>query len=273
MTSTRASGQPITVLVHGSSGKMGREVVNAVSAAPDLRMVGAVDRFTDGAPEMELPNRKGKVAQGTDIGALLDKTKPRVMIDFSLADASMNAARAALGRGVCVVVGTTGHSDANLKEIDALASEHGVGAVVAPNFALSTVLLIHLAKEVARFFDYVDVIEEHHEQKIDSPSGTALSIAKALVEGKGAAFQHPNPEKEPLPGARGGEYQGISVHSIRMPGKLAHHEILLGAPGQTMSLRSDTITRECYMPGVLLAVREVVKHKGLVFGLEKLVNL
>lgn len=267
------ANQPIKVLVHGSSGRMGREVISAVTATKDLKVVGAVDKFTDGKDHLDLPNNAGQAVQGKDLATIIDATKPHVMIDFSVVDASVPAARVALSRGLHVVIGTTGHSEANLKEFDALASEHRVGIVVAPNFALGAVLLMHLAKQVGRYFDYADIVEAHHEMKIDAPSGTALSIARALADGKGGAFTHPNPEKEPLPGARGADLKGVGVHSIRMPGMLAMHEIILGTSGQTLTLRHDTINRECYMPGIILAAREVMKRKGLIFGLDKVLNL
>jgi 4-hydroxy-tetrahydrodipicolinate reductase len=262
----------LRVVVHGASGKMGRETVAAVIKAQGMAVVGAVHRNTGGKAEFDLPTG-GKVPLGSNVGAVLDATKPKVLIDFTNAEAAAHAMRAAIDRGIHVVTGTTGFADATLKELDAKARERGVGVVVAPNFALGAILLISLSRTVAKYFDYVDVIEAHHEAKIDAPSGTALAIARALAEGKGGPFTHPDPQKEPLPGTRGGNFQGVGVHSIRMPGRLAHHEVLLGTGGQTMSLRHDTLTRECYMPGVLMALREVGNRKGLVLGLDKLLGI
>ena len=132
-----------------------------------------------------------------------------------------------------------------------------IGAVVAPNFALGAVLLGYLAHTVARHFDYAEIVEAHHEAKKDSPSGTALALARALAAGRKTPFQRPVPEKETLPGTRGGDSDGVTIHAMRMPGRLAHHEIVLGTQGQTLTLRHDTVNRECYMPGVLAAVRKV----------------
>ncbi|MBM3947315.1 MAG: 4-hydroxy-tetrahydrodipicolinate reductase [SAR202 cluster bacterium] len=270
---TTVATRTTRVLVHGASGKMGREVVNAIGRTTDLRVVGAVHRNTGGSTELELPSGAGRVPLSNQVGDVLGATKPGVMVDFSTSEAALAAAKAALARGVHVVTGTTGLTEANLKELDATAQERGLGVIVAPNFALGAVLLIHLAKVVGKYFDYVDVIEAHHEAKIDSPSGTALAIARALAEAHGKPFTHPTPEKEPLKGTRGGEAQGVGVHSIRMPGRMAHHEVLLGTAGQTMSLRHDALNRECYMPGVILAVREVSRRKGLTLGLDKLLEL
>lgn len=273
MTQSTVATRTVRVLVHGASGKMGREVVSAVSKTTDLRVVGAVHRNTAGHTELELPTGAGRVPLSNKVGDVLDATTPHVLVDFSTSEAAMAAAKAALARGVHVVTGTTGLTEANLKELDATAQERGLGVIVAPNFALGAVLLIHLARVVGKYFDYVDVIEAHHEAKIDAPSGTALAIARALAESHGKPFAHPAPEKEPLKGARGGESQGVGVHSIRMPGRMAHHEVLLGTAGQTMSLRHDALNRECYMPGVLMAVREVSKRTGLTLGLDKLLGL
>ena len=134
-------------------------------------------------------------------------------------------------------------------------------------------LLIHLARGLGKYFDYADIVEMHHETKIDSPSGTAMALARSLGEDRDTPFHRPIPEREPVEDTRGGDLGGVSIHSVRMPGRMAHHEIILGTAGQTLSLKHDTINRECYMPGVVLAVREVSNWKGLVVGLDKLLGL
>ena len=179
----------------------------------------------------------------------------------------------AAAQGVNLVVGTTGLTEDNLKELDGLANEHQIGAFVAPNFALGAVLLIHLARGLGKYFDYADIVEMHHETKIDSPSGTAMALARSLGEDRDNPFHRPIPEREPVEDTRGGDLGGVSIHSVRMPGRMAHHEIILGTAGQTLSLKHDTINRECYMPGVVLAAREVSNWKGLVVGLDKLLGL
>ena len=144
--------------------------------------------------------------------------------------------------------------------------------MVAPNFTIGAVLMIHLAKIAARYFDYAEIIELHHHMKADAPSGTALSTARAMVEARGEPFQSPQQKAETLP-SRGEMVDGITLHSVRLPGLMAHQEVLLGGPGQTLIIRHDTIGRECYMPGVILAVKEVVNRKGLVYGLDTLLDL
>jgi 4-hydroxy-tetrahydrodipicolinate reductase len=183
----------------------------------------------------------------------------------------MSVVRIAVKQGVNLVIGTTGLTSEELDEIDNLAKAHNVGVVVAANFALGAIMMIHLAKIAARYFDYAEIIEQHHHLKADAPSGTALTTAKAMAEAKGKPFCQP-PEKKPSQ-SRGQQVEGIAVHSVRLPGILARQEVLLGAPGQTLSLKHDTISRECYMPGVMIATREVVKGKGLIYGLDTLLGL
>lgn len=263
---TTEPSSPIRVLIHGVSGRMGGEVLAAVRSAPDMVAVGGVDL-------RKSPDLADDFPFYTDVGAAIEACSPSVMVDFSIAEASPAALRAAVERGVHGVAGTTGIPEAELQALDTLARENGVGVVIAPNFAIGAVLLVRLAQQIGRFFEVAEIVEAHHDAKIDAPSGTALAIARALSAGRGEAFARQLPQREPAPGSRGADLDGVSVHAQRMPGRLAHHELVLGTLGQTLTLRHDTIGRECYMPGVLTAVRQVVQFKGLVVGLEKLLNL
>jgi 4-hydroxy-tetrahydrodipicolinate reductase len=173
---------------------------------------------------------------------------------------------------VRLVSGTTGLSQAELAEIDALAKQYKTSAIIASNFAVGAIVMMHLAKVAAKYFDYAEIIEQHHQFKLDAPSGTALVTARMMAKERGKPFVTPE-QKEPGQASRGQNLEGISIHSVRMPGIMARQEIILGAAGQTLSIKHDAITRECYMPGVMLAVREVSKHTGLVFGLETLLGL
>ncbi|HLC22949.1 MAG TPA: 4-hydroxy-tetrahydrodipicolinate reductase [Dehalococcoidia bacterium] len=261
----------IKVIVHGALGRMGREVIASMSREPDMKVVAGVDKAAKGD---SLPLENGSsLPLGADLPLVLSGRMADVLVDFSIAEASMAAARTALQAGVRVVIGTTGLSQENLAEIDKLSTANGIAAFVAPNFTLGAVLLIHLSKIASRFFDYAEIIELHHEKKFDAPSGTALSTAKTMAEARGKRFQYPQVHKETLKGTRGGETGGIAIHSVRMPGLLAHQEVIFGAPGQTLAIRHDSINRECYMPGVALAIREVMKRKGLTVGLENLLGL
>jgi len=262
----------IRVAVTGAAGRMGTEVVRAVWRAEDLMLVAAVDVRrvnTDagvlaGLGEIGVPVRE-------DLEGVLDEVRPDVLVDFTAATAAVQNARLALGKGVRPVVGTTGIPAAELEELRRLSATVGVGAVVAPNFALGAVLMMRFAAEAARFFPQVEIIELHHDQKIDAPSGTALKTAELLAEVRGDFRQGLPTEELKLPGVRGGTYDGgIRIHSVRLPGLVAHQEVIFGGTGQTLTIRHDSTSRESFMPGVLLAVRKVMDLRGLVYGLDRL---
>ena len=259
----------IKVAVHGAAGRVGREVVHAVYGAPDMTLVAAIDQF---APHDAPPLPEGVPYYDNPRNAFTH-THPDVVVDFTNAGASMAMAPLALRAGARMVIGSTGFLDDQLSYLDALCREHHLSAIHAPNFTIGAVLLTKLAAIAAPYFDYVEITEEHHEQKIDAPSGTALAIAKAIHEAHPDPFQHNTPEREPLPGTRGGNVEGIAIHSSRMPGRLAHHQVTFGAPGQTLTLRHDSINLDCYMPGMLLAVRKVGGLEGLTVGLAELLDL
>jgi len=262
--------EPIRVVVQGVSGRMGQVMVNALCREPETQVVGAVELKVS-EDYLPLPNSSGSVPFSSNLDHILTGCQPDVLVDFTTAQATMPAVRIATNHGVNLVIGTTGLTADDLSEIDRLSKAHQVGAVVAPNFALGAVLMMHLAKVAARYFDYAEIIELHHHQKVDSPSGTALSTAKAMAAARGKPFYRPEQSK---PSDSLGEHvEGIAIHSVRLPGLMAHQEVLLGTSGQTLSIRHDTISRECYMPGVILAIKEVVKRKGLVYGLDTLLGL
>jgi 4-hydroxy-tetrahydrodipicolinate reductase len=175
--------------------------------------------------------------------------------------------------GVHVVSGSTGLSAEDLEKAAALAQQHSTGIISASNFALGAVLLGHLAAIASQYFDYADLIESHHEAKIDAPSGTALSIAQAMAEARDKRFSQNVAEKFLVPGTRGGDFEGINIHSARMPGRVARHEVVFGGPGQTLTMIHDSINRESFMPGVLLAVKRVVTQDGLIVGLDRVLGL
>lgn len=261
--------QPIKVVVQGALGKVGQEVVKAVSRESEMRLVGAVD-LKAAQDSLTLPEGGGTVPFSADLGNILASCQPQVLVDFTIAQAAMTAVRLATERGVNLVIGTTGLTPDDLKEIERLAIAHKVGAVVAANFALGAILMIHLAKVAAKYFDYAEIFELHHHLKVDAPSGTALATARAMAAARGKPFLRP-PGKPAE--SRGQEVEGVNIHSVRLPGLMAHQEVLLGGPGQTVSIRHDTINRECYMPGVMLAIKEVVKRQGLTYGLDTLLGL
>lgn len=259
----------IRVVVNGATGRMGTETVAAVLREDDMVLAGGGCRQERGS-SLTIPNG-GQVPLSTNLSQLFAETSPGVMVDFTNAAACMEAAVLAAGHSINMVLGASGLSDDHLKRLDALANDNGIGIAVAPNFALGAVVLKRLLEQAAPYFEYVDIVESHHEAKIDAPSGFALALAKSIGENK--EFQRNQAQIENLPGTRGGDYHGVSIHSIRMQGRSAHHEVILGAPGQTLTLRHDTLGRDCYMPGVVRCIRDVVNRKGLVVGLENVLGL
>ncbi len=262
---------PIRVVVSGT-GKMGREILAALCREPDLEPVGVLEKFS--AEEfVSLPDGTGLVPLDRDPQSLFGRCRPDVVVDFTNAEWAPTVARAALEAGARLVSGTTGLSEDVVAELESACKKKGLGSVLAPNFAIGAVLLIHLSKVAARHFDYAEVIELHHEQKVDAPSGTALMTAREMVAARGRPFEQNVPQKQTLPGTRGGSVDGVTVHSVRMPGFVAHQEVIFGGLGQTLSLRHDSTGRESFMPGTLLAIREVMSRSELVRGLDKLIGL
>lgn len=263
--------KPIRVVILGASGKVGRELLHALCQEPATQVVGAVELAVT-EDYLVLPDNSGEVPFSSDLEHILTTCQPNVAVDFTTAQATMTAVPVAAEQGVNMVIGTTGFTTEELGEIERLAIAHKVGIVVAPNFALGAVLMMHLAKIAAKYLDYAEIIELHHHLKIDSPSGTALATARAMAQARGKPFSQP-PEQGNPSNSRGEQVEGITIHSVRLPGLLAHQEVILGAPGQTLVIRHDTISRECFMPGVILAIKEVVKRQGLTCGLDALLNL
>jgi 4-hydroxy-tetrahydrodipicolinate reductase len=269
---------PIPVVVNGAAGKMGREVVKAVASAADLLLVGAVDRNPSylgqdvgevaGCGALELPI----VDDLQSILVLATQHKVQgVMVDFTHPDGVYENVRTAIAYGVRPIVGTTGLSPKQIEELAEFAEKASTGCLIIPNFSLGMVLLQQAAITASQYFDHVEIIELHHNQKADAPSGTAIKTAEMLAN-LGKTYNSPLvKETETIPGARGGlAADNIRIHSIRLPGLIAHQEVIFGSPGEIYTLRHDTSDRACYMPGVLLSIRKVTALQSLVYGLEKL---
>ncbi|GAX44804.1 dihydrodipicolinate reductase [Tolypothrix sp. NIES-4075] len=269
----------IPVVVIGAAGKMGREVVKAVAQAPDMTLVGAIDTTEEhqdkDAGELAGLSEPLEVPITNQLESMLafaaQEKQPGVMIDFTHPDSVYDNIRSAIAYGIRPVVGTTGLSPQQIQEIADFAEKASTGCLIIPNFSIGMVLLQQAAVTASQYFDHVEIIELHHNQKADAPSGTAIQTAQMLAE-MGKIF---NPavveETEKIKGARGSlASEGIRIHSVRLPGLIAHQEVIFGAAGQIYTLRHDTSDRACYMPGVLLAIRKVLQLKSLVYGLEKI---
>jgi 4-hydroxy-tetrahydrodipicolinate reductase len=264
--------EPIRVVINGAFGRMGQEITKAVVCEPGLKAVGAVEKEVT-QQYLPLTETLELIALSSDLGSLLRSCDADVVVDFTEAEASMAAARTALKQRVNMVIGTTGLSQEDLTEIEKLCRVHKVGAVVAPNFSLGAAVMIHLARLAARFFDHAEIIEMHHDKKADAPSGTAIATAGAMSQARGKPFVYPKVAHQVLRNTRGGKMDGIAIHSLRLPGFMAGQEVVLSGVGETLSLRHNAISRECYVPGVVLAIKEVTKRKGLTYGLDALLKL
>jgi 4-hydroxy-tetrahydrodipicolinate reductase len=242
------------VAVFGARGRMGAEVCRAVEAAADLELVAAVDA-------------------GDDRAAVADA---QVVVDFTVPDAVMDNIAWCVERGIHVVVGTTGFTPERLETVRELtAAKPGVGVLVAANFSIGAVLMMHFAEQAARFFESAEIIELHHPNKVDAPSGTAQATAGRIAAARAAAGLGPVPDATTsgLPGARGADADGIHVHAVRLRGLVAHQEVLFGGPGETLTIRHDSLDRTGFMPGVLAAVRAVGDRPGLTVGIDELLGI
>jgi 4-hydroxy-tetrahydrodipicolinate reductase len=261
----------ITILVSGAAGRMGQEVVRAISKETDLQLVAAVDKAHVGDDIGVLTGLGANgLAVAADLDAAIDAVNPQVMVDFSIPTAVLKNIRTALEYHVACVVGATGLTEADLDELCVLTQEHDTPVFVAPNFAIGAVLMMQFATQAARHFPKAEIIELHHDKKLDAPSGTALLTAKKMLAAEGCALQADAPAK----GAEAprGEFfdDRVPIHSIRLPGLVAHQEVIFGGVGQTLIIRHDSFNRESFMPGVILAIRKIRGLKGVVVGLEKL---
>jgi 4-hydroxy-tetrahydrodipicolinate reductase len=240
--------------VLGAKGKVGSTMVRAVQAADDLTLTAEVDA-------------------GDPLSLFVD-TGTEVVIDFTHPDVVMDNLKFLIDNGIHAVVGTTGFTDQRLSQVEQwLASKPGTSVLIAPNFAIGAVLSMRFAKEAARFFESVEVIELHHPNKADAPSGTAARTAKLIAEARKGLPPNPDATSTALAGARGATVEGIPVHSVRLAGLVAHQEVLFGTQGETLTIRHDSIDRASFVPGVLLAVRRIGERPGLTVGIEPLLGL
>src|ERR1700687_625335 len=246
---------PIKVAVAGHRGKVGSILAAALAAEPDIEYVGGV-------------------GAGDDLGAFLREKRPQALVDFTRPAVALHHALAAIAAGAAPVVGTTGIAAEGIDRIEAACKEKRLGGIVAPNFAVGAVLMMHLAEIAAPHFDAAEVIEMHHATKLDAPSGTALSTARRLAAiRRDKPVSHKKAEQERLPGTRGGEEGNVAVHSIRLPGFVADQEVIFGLPGQTLTITHRTTSRDAYIPGVLLAIRKVTGGSRFYRGLDDLLGL
>lgn len=260
--------QSVNVILVGAAGKMGKEAIKAISEAPDLSLSGAITRSS--GLGLDAGSLAGIAPLGlnltSDLNALLNQARqPSVLVDLSRGEPAYEHALQALQHQIPVVIGATGLSSEQLKNLSTQAEQQKCGVLIAPNFSIGALLMMNFAAQAAKYFNWVEIIELHHEKKLDAPSGTALKTASLIAEAN-QNLAVATPEFK----ARGELIQGIPVHSVRLPGLLAHQEVLFGDQGQTLTIRHDSLDRSCFMPGMLLAISKVRELQTLVYGLEKL---
>ncbi len=277
------SKKTIPVLVSGALGRMGSEVINSVLNSSDCELVAAIDtnKKNNGENISQLLNlKKSEVIVSNDLEGSLcsisqdyrnEKIKP-VLVDFTHPDSVYENTRSAIAYGISPVVGTTGLTPSQINDLANFAQKANIGCAIIPNFSVGMVLLQQAASVAAKFYDNIELIEMHHNKKADSPSGTCIKTAEMIEEYPKKYNQNLVKESESLKGVRGGiRDSGLNIHSIRLPGLLAHQVVIMGSPGETYTIKHDTIDRKAYMPGVLQAIRKIGKFDSLIYGLEKLI--
>jgi 4-hydroxy-tetrahydrodipicolinate reductase len=263
--------QKTKIIINGAAGRMGSETAKAVSLQEDLDLVAVCDIKLEGIPYQDIVKEvKRELVIQRDLADTIKINHADVVVDFTLPHAALKNVKTILSSGAHAVVGTTGLTPADLETIKKLCAKTGRNCLVAPNFAIGAVLMMKFAREAAHYMPEVEIIEMHHDQKADSPSGTAIKTAELILEDLRQIKKAKVKEVEKVKGARGANLKGINIHSIRLKGFVASQEVIFGGLGQTLKIRHDSINRESFMPGVILAVRKVKKIKGLVYGLENI---
>ena len=245
----------IKVAVLGAKGRMGAEVVKALSNASDLELVASID-------------------QNDDFN-IVKNSGAQVAVDFTTPDVVMKNLELLIESGISPVVGTTGFTEEKIAQLQKMLDvKNGVSLRLVPNFSIGAILMMRFAKAATKFYDSAEIIEYHHPQKVDAPSGTAIRTAQIIAEERKANNLAKNPDAtaSEIPGARGSKIEGIPVHAVRMPGLVAHQEVIFGSLGESLTIRHDSFDRESFMPGVLLAIRNIAKKPGLTIGIDDLIS-
>ncbi|TRM12558.1 4-hydroxy-tetrahydrodipicolinate reductase [Lentibacillus cibarius] len=261
------------IIIAGPRGKMGTEAIQMVHSEQTFELVACIDRINggkqlqdiEGLPDLSVPIYENPEACFQEIDA-------DIFIDLTVPGSGFEHTKLALLYGICPVVGTSGFTEEQISALEDLSMTHGTGCIIAPNFAVGAVLMMQFAKTAAKYLPDVEIIEKHHDQKLDAPSGTAIKTAAMMQETRTSKQQgHPD-EKETLVGARGAETDGIHIHSVRLPGLVAHQEVLLGGPGQGLTIKHDSYNRASFMEGIKLCIEKVSQLDRLVYGLENILD-
>jgi 4-hydroxy-tetrahydrodipicolinate reductase len=263
----------INIILAGPRGKMGTEAIKMIENEPTLNLVACIDRKNNGKKLTDI-NQEFllDIPIFESAEECFKKVPANVFLDLTIPEIGFEHTKTALQHELATVIGTSGFTSEQIEELTTLASRNKVGCIIAPNFAIGAVLMMQFAKQAAKYFPDVEIIEKHHDQKLDAPSGTALKTIDLIKEVREAKQQgHPD-EVETLDGSRGGETDGIRIHSVRLPGLVAHQEVIFGGLGQILTITHDSLNRESFMDGVKLAVKHVIQLDRLVYGLENILD-
>jgi 4-hydroxy-tetrahydrodipicolinate reductase len=264
----------IRIIIAGPRGRMGREAVQLTAGTSHFELIAVIDHKHDGRMLRDLDGFHSlpNVPVYSDIEKCFQENEADVLIDLTTPEVGMHHARTALQYNIRPVVGTTGFTKEELQELEQTCSEKSLGCIIAPNFAIGAVLMMKFSQMAAKYFNDVEIIEMHHDQKLDAPSGTAVKTAEMIAAVRSSKQQgHPN-EKETITGARGGNFDGMHIHSVRLPGLVAHQQVLFGSEGQTLTIRHDSYHRGSFMSGVRVAVDTVMNLDSFVYGLENILE-
>lgn len=259
----------IKIVIAGPRGRMGQEAVKLVEETENFQLVAVIDHKNNGMKLADIfPTTQSQVKVYTDIEDCFQNEQADVLIDLTTPETGYLHTKTALLHGVRPVVGTTGFTQDELTELKNLAEEKELGCIIAPNFAIGAILMMKFSQMAAKYFPDVEIMEMHHDQKLDAPSGTAVKTAEMIKENRLSHQQGHEDEKETIGGARGADYDGMRIHSVRLPGLVAHQQVLFGAEGQTLTIRHDSYNRASFMSGVKVSVETIMSLDTLVYGLE-----
>ncbi|MFD1038669.1 4-hydroxy-tetrahydrodipicolinate reductase [Virgibacillus byunsanensis] len=264
----------IKIIIAGPRGRMGSKAIKMINEEESFELVACIDRKNNGKQSKEitmLPNLNVPIFD--DANECFKTVDADVFIDLTIPDAGFNHTRIALDNQIRTVVGTSGFSTEQVNELSNLASLQNTGCIIAPNFAVGAILMMQFAKLAASYFPDVEIIEKHHDKKLDAPSGSAVKTAELIMDSRKYKKQGHPEEKETMSGARGSDIDGMKIHSVRLPGLVAHQEVIFGGPGQSLTIKHDSYNRDSFMDGIKLAVKEVMNMNELVYGLENIVTI
>ncbi|RDW19629.1 4-hydroxy-tetrahydrodipicolinate reductase [Oceanobacillus arenosus] len=261
----------INIIVAGPRGKMGSEAINMINKEENFRLIACIDRKNGGKSLEDIENQPAlNIPVFEDVEACFESVNADVFIDLTIPEVGFLHTLAAIKHNIRPVVGTSGFTSEQISELTALAKEKNIGAIIAPNFAIGAVLMMKFSQMAAKYFPDIEIIEKHHDNKLDAPSGTAIKTAELIRESRSIKKQgHPN-ERETINGARGAEFDGMRIHSVRLPGLVAHQEVIFGSKGQLLTIKHDSFNRGSFMEGIKFSIEKVMDLDELVYGLENI---